>query len=226
MPREPPEACERHLRRRERPLSRKTSPATDGDARGKSRLPFLEVARRRRGALRWSKPCRRTIAAYRVRMCSRRPPRTLAAFRPFLLTTVRDEEPPVVRRATMVAVLNGPVFAAGMQAAPDAKPDDGRLGVLVIRAMPKPRLLALLPQVMAGRHAGHGAVEQFTARTLTLTADPPQPRNLDGDVPASDPPAGPVEIAVRPALLTVPAPDPFPARRACPRTSGGYNASL
>lgn len=123
----------------------------------------------------------------------------LPSFQPFSLTLTHDDEPPETLSAMMLSVLNGAMYGAGMKACPGASMDDGKLDVLVIMALPKPRLLALLPKVIAGEHVGHPAVRLFRACRLSLACDPPQPLNIDGDVSGNTP----AEITVRPGALTV-----------------------
>lgn len=123
-------------------------------------------------------------------------------FQPFSLTMTRDDDAPETFPAMMVSVLNGAVYGAGMRACPDGVMDDGELDVLVITRMAKPKLLALFPKVIAGRHVGHPAVRLFRARTLSLVCDPPQPLNIDGDVHGDTP----AEIVVQPSALKVVAP--------------------
>jgi len=125
------------------------------------------------------------------------------SFRAFSLTMTCDDLPPKTLSAMMVSVLNGTMYGAGMKAAPNAVMDDGELDVLVITAMPKPELLLkLFPRVIKGTHEGHPAVQLFRTRRLTLTCDPPQPLNVDGDVSGTSP----ATITVRPGALKVIAP--------------------
>jgi YegS/Rv2252/BmrU family lipid kinase len=124
------------------------------------------------------------------------------SFQPFELTLTRDGRPSETFPAMMLSVLNGTMYGAGMMACPDGVIDDGELDVLVIKAMPKPKLLALFPRVIAGEHVGHPAVQLFRARQLNIVCDPPQPLNVDGDVSG----ATPAEIVVRPGALKVIAP--------------------
>nr|CAA9279687.1 hypothetical protein AVDCRST_MAG63-3461 [uncultured Armatimonadetes bacterium] len=121
------------------------------------------------------------------------------SFHAFRLAIRRDDGPEEAYPAMMLSVLNGTMYGAGMKAAPGALMDDGLLNVLVIKAMPKPKLLALFPKVIAGQHVGHPAVQMFTAKRLTFTCDPPQPLNIDGDVSGTTP----VEISVQPGALRV-----------------------
>ena len=125
------------------------------------------------------------------------------SFQAFSLTMTCDDLPPKTLSAMMVSVLNGTMYGAGMKAAPNAVMDDGELDVLVITAMPKPELLLkLFPRVIKGTHEGHPAVQLFRTRRLTLTCDPPQPLNVDGDVSGTSP----ATITVRPGALKVIAP--------------------
>ena len=124
------------------------------------------------------------------------------SFQPFQLTLTRDGGAPETILAMMLSILNGTMYGAGMKACPDALIDDGELDVLVITAMPKTKLLALFPKVIAGEHVGHPAVQLFRAKQLTLSCDPPQPLNVDGDVSGTTP----ASVAVRPAALKVIAP--------------------
>jgi YegS/Rv2252/BmrU family lipid kinase len=124
------------------------------------------------------------------------------SFQPFRMTVSKDGGPDETLSAMMLSVLNGTMYGAGMKACPDAVMDDGELDVLVIKALPKPRLLALFPKVIAGQHVGHPAVQLFRAKLLRVACDPPQPLNVDGDVQGESP----VEITVRPGALAVIAP--------------------
>ncbi len=124
------------------------------------------------------------------------------SFQPFQLTLQRDGQAEETFPAMMLSVLNGTMYGAGMKAAPNGVIDDGELDVLVINAMPKPKLLALFPKVIAGEHAGHPAVQLFRAKTLRFVCDPLQPLNVDGDVSGTTP----GEIRVRPGALKVIAP--------------------
>ena len=108
--------------------------------------------------------------------------KTLASYKPLTLTYQADDNEPVTEKAMMVSLLNGRMYGGGMIAAPQAEMDDGQIDVLIIRAMPKPQLLALMPKVIQGQHENHPAVKMFKARKLSLSTLPPQPLNIDGDV--------------------------------------------
>ncbi len=125
--------------------------------------------------------------------------KTLPKFKPFTVTMVVDDEETITEKAMLVSILNGPMYAGGMMAAPTADMDDGQLDVMLVRALPKPQLLALFPKVIAGKHVGNPAVRMLKVRKMTITCTPPQPLNIDGDVQLP----APVEIGVIPKALKV-----------------------
>ncbi len=65
-----------------------------------------------------------------------------------------------------VAVANGPVFGAGMQVAPDAKPDDGQFDVVVIRNGRKARMLSDMKQLYTGAHLGNANVRVIRGKRI------------------------------------------------------------
>jgi len=71
----------------------------------------------------------------------------------------------IVNIAT-VAVANGRVFGAGMQIAPDAKPDDGQFDVVVIRSGPAARMLADMKLIYTGEHLGNANVRVIRGRKV------------------------------------------------------------
>lgn len=125
--------------------------------------------------------------------------KTLLKYKPFALTIEADDGQKRQLRAFMVSVLNGKVYAAGMEAAPHAEVDDGRLDVLIIKEMSKFKLLPVIQLVATGNHIGHPAVELLQTRSLTVGAIPPQPLNIDGEVRGLTP----MNVVVRPRELKV-----------------------
>ncbi|MFM7323068.1 MAG: diacylglycerol/lipid kinase family protein [Armatimonadota bacterium] len=126
--------------------------------------------------------------------------KTIFQFPPFRLTLgIDDETDQVIPDAMLVSVLNGRVYGAGMPAAPEARMDDGRLDVLVIRNLPKLQRLPLLVRLQNAQHIGHPAVSLVRASSLRIAATPPQPMNVDGEIRGSTP----VEITVESRALKV-----------------------
>jgi diacylglycerol kinase (ATP) len=59
----------------------------------------------------------------------------------------------------LAAVANAPTYGGGMKIAPQAKLDDGKLDLCVVRAMDVFKLFCLFPTVYFGRHLGFEEVE-------------------------------------------------------------------
>lgn len=83
---------------------------------------------------------------------------------------------------TLVALTNGPCHGGGFWICPHARLDDGLLDLCVADAMPRWRILALLPRVLAGRHLGHPRVWFARGRRIRLVAREPRPAHADGEL--------------------------------------------
>ncbi len=115
-----------------------------------------------------------------------RAPKALGGRVSFLVGTVasiaRYESAPVSIRVdgTLVhdgrlilgTAANGSYFGGGMRIAPEAKPDDGLLDVIVISHLSKPRLLTSLPSLYRGSHLRHQAVSFHRGRRIEVEAAP------------------------------------------------------
>lgn len=100
----------------------------------------------------------------------------------------------------LVAVANGSEFGKGMKIAPQARPDDGLLDVVVVAAMPRWLQLARLPRILRGTHLSLRDVHYRRARRVDIVplGDSP-PYELDGELLTS----GPATFEVVPRALTV-----------------------
>jgi len=83
-----------------------------------------------------------------------------------MIDSVFDE---IVNIST-VAVANGRAFGAGMQVAPEAKPDDGQFDVVIINNGPASQMLADMKLIHEGEHLGNPHVRLI--RGLRVTAAP------------------------------------------------------
>lgn len=81
--------------------------------------------------------------------------------------TVDDGEP-VVGSIALVAVANAPYFGGGMKIAPDAKPDDGLLEIVIVRGTSKFSLLKDLRLVYGGRHRHSGSCVFLRGSRITV----------------------------------------------------------
>ncbi|WP_326578650.1 phosphatase PAP2 family protein [Actinacidiphila glaucinigra] len=153
-----------------------------------------------------------------------------------------DGGPELRRRARMVLIGNVGVLQGGLPLLPAARPDSGRLDLVLLNprgltgwaAAAGHLAVRMLPR-RAGRRGGdtatgspvaRGALEYFQARRIDIGFATPQARELDGDVVAD---GTRLTIEVQPGALPVrlPAPTPAPATAHEPRhddravTSGG-----
>lgn len=104
----------------------------------------------------------------------------------------------------MLAVCNGAYFGSGMNVAPMAKVDDGRLEVVSIGTRTKAELLVRSRSVYGGDHLRYKSVQHFSCQSIELdlldeTSADAFPLDVDGD------PGGllPLRAAVVPGALRV-----------------------
>lgn len=108
---------------------------------------------------------------------------TAAAFRPTLLA----------------AVANAPAYGGGMKIAPQARLDDGKLDVCVVRGMNVFKLFCLFPTVYFGRHLGFREVEYQQTASFRVETEHPLEVYADGEYVCQTP----VEFRVAPQALKV-----------------------
>ncbi|MDN5761954.1 MAG: YegS/Rv2252/BmrU family lipid kinase [Microlunatus sp.] len=121
----------------------------------------------------------------------------MGSFWPLPYRLVIDGEPRELH-AMLVAVGNTAYYGGGMQICPGANPADGVLDLTIVHEASRAKLLRLLPQTFSGRFARDPLVERLQARTVRVER-PGLVGYGDGERLA----AGPLDIAVRPGLLSV-----------------------
>lgn len=124
----------------------------------------------------------------------------LGRFRPYGYRITTDDDT-WESTGTLVAVANIPSFGGGMHIAPDARPDDGLLDVVIAGPLTRAGLLALFPRVYPGTHVEHPACQVLRTRTVLVEPShlgpPPPDAFADGEHlgPA------PLRIEVRPGAV-------------------------
>ena len=130
---------------------------------------------------------------------------------------VRSKEQPLRARITwegvvreqiipayLLAVCNGRWFGGGMDVAPMALPDDGRLEVITITAPNKPYLADRVRGVYTGRHLLEPTVHHFPCRAIELhLEDKPAERRFLLDVDGESLGSLPLSIEIVPGMLRV-----------------------
>ena len=113
---------------------------------------------------------------------------------------IREETLP----AYLLAICNGRWFGGGMDVAPMALADDGRLEVVTVAAPTKPYLLRHIKSVYEGRHLDLPSVSHFPCERIELGLEDPEAEtrfllDVDGDALGSLP----LSLGVEPRRLLV-----------------------
>jgi len=107
--------------------------------------------------------------------------RALVRHRPIPVDLTVDGQPIDAERVRLVALANGPFFAAGLPIAPDARIDDGQLDVTVLHDIPVLRLLRHAPRFYNGTHPTLNGVTTRQGETVTARSRGDAPVWLEAD---------------------------------------------
>jgi diacylglycerol kinase (ATP) len=127
---------------------------------------------------------------------------TLATFKPPFMRVDHDGGA-FSGRAMFAVVANLPRFGGGMRIAPEARPDDGWLDLVIVRELSRLRLLAVFPKVYRGTHVNHPAVEIVRTRRAEITVDREMTLYGGGEPVATHPAGQPFVVEVVPGALPV-----------------------
>jgi len=133
-----------------------------------------------------------TLLAYRVHQ----------PFRAWLAFPDGDHEALDLGDLLQVAVGNGRHYGGGNTVAPDAGIDDSSLDLYAIRAGRLSDHLSVARLLRDGTLVHHEHVQHLVTRSVVLTADRPQPVNLDGEIAT----VSPVEFLVQRNAIEVAVP--------------------
>lgn len=103
----------------------------------------------------------------------------------------------------LAAFANTPAYGGGMRIAPQAKLDDGKLDICLVRAMNKFKLFCMFPTIYFGSHLGFEEVEYDQATTAKLETEHPLDVYADGEYVCQTP----VEFSVARHALKVIVPE-------------------
>ena len=112
-----------------------------------------------------------------------------------------DDAPPFEQSTAMTAVMNGRCFGGSFHVCPDARADDGLLDLLLVEAIGRASILALVPKIMRGTHAGDRRLRLARARRVVIESQEPLLVEADGEIAFEE--ARRLEIIVRPGALRV-----------------------
>lgn len=100
----------------------------------------------------------------------------------------------------LVTSQNGPRSGGSFVFAPEARPDDGMLDVVIAGKVGRLGALGLLPKVMQAKHLTHPAVQLRRGRNVRVEWSEPRPAHADGELLATD---AAYEVALHPRALPV-----------------------
>jgi YegS/Rv2252/BmrU family lipid kinase len=90
----------------------------------------------------------------------------LGRYRPAPIALEIDGKPFFEGPLILATAANGRFFGGGMEVAPEARPDDGLLDVVIVSGLSKPELLLKLPRLYGGSHLGIPGVAFARCRRL------------------------------------------------------------
>ncbi|MCY4354976.1 MAG: diacylglycerol kinase family lipid kinase [Truepera sp.] len=125
---------------------------------------------------------------------------TLARHRCLPLTVDIDGRRVFSGPSLLVSTHNGPRVGGSFYFAPEASVEDGLFDVIIAGSIGRLGALAILPQVMKGRHLGHPQVFPFRGRRVKLRWGIPRPAHLEGELMAA---TSEFDLEIRPRSLRV-----------------------
>jgi len=83
---------------------------------------------------------------------------------------------------TLANISNGPWVGGMFHIAPMASNADGDLDLLIVAPVSRARVLALLPNLIRGRHMSEAEITHVTAQSISVSSELPLESHLDGEV--------------------------------------------
>jgi diacylglycerol kinase (ATP) len=123
----------------------------------------------------------------------------VARQRRFAVRLELDGDPIALGDVNHVLILKNPHIASGLKLNLPLTPDDGRMTVLALHHLSRLALLRLIPAFYSGRAADSPAVLRRDCRRVTLTAEPRQAVEFDGD-PRT---VTPIDVSLLPRALAL-----------------------
>ncbi len=115
-------------------------------------------------------------------------------------TVELDGEAVCNQQLTMVCMCNGRWYGGSFNPVPTAVPDDGLLDVLLVKAVSRVRVAAVIRKYANGQYADYPElISHHRCRNLRITVDTPTSINLDGELLLDDH----ADIALVPKCLNI-----------------------
>ena len=124
---------------------------------------------------------------------------SLISYKNKRITLRVEDEYEDVWNCAMVVIANGTHFGGGMRIAPDAKPNDGLLDMVIFGDIGKSELLKIWPMTYKGQHVSHEKVRLLKVRSVSIQCDDKILVEADGELLGE----GPVSFSVLPSALNI-----------------------
>ena len=124
---------------------------------------------------------------------------SLASYKNKRITVCVEDENENDYECAMLVIANGAYFGGGMQIAPDARPNDGLLDMVIFGNMSKSELLKTWPLTYKGHHIRHDKVRLQKIRNVTIISAEKVLVEADGELLGESP----VSFSVVPSALNV-----------------------
>lgn len=88
----------------------------------------------------------------------------------------------LTRSITLITIANGPRAGGGFLLTPNAKMNDGWFDICYADALPKHRVVGLLPKTLNGTHITHPAITITRTKQLKISLETGVPAHIDGEI--------------------------------------------
>ncbi|NIP24736.1 MAG: diacylglycerol kinase family lipid kinase [Phycisphaerae bacterium] len=83
---------------------------------------------------------------------------------------------------TLISIANGRRVGGGFLLTPDAKMNDGWFDICYADALPRHRVVSLLPKTLNGSHINHPAITMIRTKHLKISLETGVPAHIDGEI--------------------------------------------
>jgi len=124
---------------------------------------------------------------------------SLLSYKNKRITVQVEDEAEEMYLCAMVVIANGTYFGGGMCLAPDARPDDGLLDMVIFGDMGKSEIMQVWTMTYKGRHISHNKVRLRKIRNVALHCSEQILVEADGELLGE----GPVSFSILPSALNI-----------------------
>ncbi|MEA4910385.1 MAG: diacylglycerol kinase family lipid kinase [Chloroflexi bacterium] len=139
--------------------------------------------------------------------------RTISLYSKAPMVSIDVDGEVVQQRALMISLMNGRRMGGGFVMAPQSDPEDGLLDLCIVRQVPRPRIVTLVPYFLNGTQRRLRVVKMLRGRKVIVRAvQGTLPAHADGETICTE--ADELSIQILPKqieLIYQPEPEPVPA---------------